>query len=672
MKGFLLLSGLLATTASAHMQMKQPYPIRSPLNKNATGKIDYSYTNSLLPSGQDYPCKGYQNDPFVSEANYTPGQSYEMELEGEATHGGGSCQLALTYDKGKTFKVIESMLGECPIPKKYKFTVPSDAPSGEALLAWTWFNKIGNREMYMNCAMVTIGGDSSRKMGNSADMEKRESIDMPSMTPEEKDPEAESDDDHSSTTQVSSSKESTSKTTDTTTTTTSSKEKPTSSKSTSKKATDKPTETSTTTEKSTSTKEPEDKPTETSTSKSTSKKATDKPTETSTTTEKSTSTKQPEDKPTETSTSKSTSKKATDKPTETSTTTEKSTSTKQPEDKPTETSTSKSTSKKATDKPTETPTTTEKPTSTKPKDKPTETPNTKQATAFKNLPELFVANVNQTGQCVTIEGETVDFPEPGDNVMGKSEGKGFKCSGNAPFLGAEAPSSSSDDSGNGKDSSSKDKDDASKGKDDSKDSSSSSKDSSSKDSSSKDSSSKDSSSKDSSSKDSSSKDSSSKDSSSKDSSSKDSSSKDKGDDSKSKDDSKDSDSSSKDSSSKNKGDDSKSKDDSKDSDSSSKADSSKNKEETRFAPSLTMTKVAKIAKTRSTPKSDPRMMGTEAASGEFHEYVGNWYCYDGEFICSPDGLSWAQCDHGYPVYMGPVARGTLCRGGRMVDAGDWN
>ncbi|CAL5873107.1 uncharacterized protein PFLUO_LOCUS7376 [Penicillium psychrofluorescens] len=470
MKGFLLLSGLLATMASAHMQMKQPYPIRSPLNKNATGKIDYSYTNSLAPSGQDYPCKGYQNDPFVSEAKYTPGQSYEMELEGSATHGGGSCQLALTYDKGKTFKVIESMLGECPIPKKYKFTVPSDAPSGEALLAWTWFNKIGNREMYMNCAMVTIGGDSSRMTGNSVGMEKRESIDMPSMTPEEK-KEAENDDDQSSTMQVSSTKENTSKSTDEMiTTTTMHKEKPSSS--------------------------------------SMSEKATDKP------------------KPTE-------SPKPTEKP-----------------------------------KPTESPkTTTEKP---KPTGKPKNADNganNKQSTAFNDLPDLFVANVNYTGQCVTIEGQTVDFPEPGDNVMGKSDGKGYKCSGNAPFLGADA-SKSSNDSGSSKGSSSKDDS---------------------------------------------------------------------------------------------------SKDNSNNSDTSSKDDS-------RIVSKQTMTKVAKVAQALSTAKSDPpRFMGTEATTNnEFHNYVGNWYCYDGELICSPNGLSWAQCANGYPVFMGPVAHGTLCRMGRMVSAGDWS
>lgn len=165
MKNFLVIAAFLASTATAHMQLSQPFPIRSPLNKNAKGgKKDYSYTNPLSTSGSDFPCKGYAQDPFEPTANYSPGQSYEIKLAGSATHKGGSCQISLSYDKGKTFKVIHSILGGCPLDKEYKFKVPSDAPKGDALLGWTWFNKVGNREMYMNCAQVTIGGSGKREV----------------------------------------------------------------------------------------------------------------------------------------------------------------------------------------------------------------------------------------------------------------------------------------------------------------------------------------------------------------------------------------------------------------------------------------------------------------------------------------------------------------------------
>ncbi|KAI9043925.1 putative extracellular protein [Aspergillus affinis] len=173
MKGLLLIGGLLASAVSGHIQMSNPYPIRSPLNKAASGQKDYSYTNPLSTDGSDYPCKGYVKDPFNSVATYSPGGSYKLELEGSATHGGGSCQIALSYDNGATFKVIHSMLGGCPITKSYQFTIPSDAQTGEALLAWSWFNKVGNREMYMNCAQVTIGGGARK---GTRDLDRRDAF----------------------------------------------------------------------------------------------------------------------------------------------------------------------------------------------------------------------------------------------------------------------------------------------------------------------------------------------------------------------------------------------------------------------------------------------------------------------------------------------------------------
>ncbi|CRG91584.1 hypothetical protein PISL3812_08634 [Talaromyces islandicus] len=163
MKNTFAIYAFLASTASAHMQMSNPYPIRSPLNPDGGDNKDYSYTSPLDASGANFPCKGYQNDAFKSVATYEAGQQYSMSLEGSATHGGGSCQLSLSYDTGKSFTVIESIEGGCPLTSKYSFTIPSDAPSGQALFAWSWFNKIGNREMYMNCAQVTIKGGSSKR-----------------------------------------------------------------------------------------------------------------------------------------------------------------------------------------------------------------------------------------------------------------------------------------------------------------------------------------------------------------------------------------------------------------------------------------------------------------------------------------------------------------------------
>ncbi|KFY84680.1 hypothetical protein V500_09081 [Pseudogymnoascus sp. VKM F-4518 (FW-2643)] len=152
---------LAAGPTMAHMELNSPYPLRSQFDPaNDYTVIDYSMTSPLLADGSNFPCKGYQTDDFRATATYAAGNTYSISLTGSATHNGGSCQLSLSYDNGATFKVIQSMLGACPLNSNYNFVVPSDAPNGAALLAWTWFNLTGNREMYMNCVDVEVINDA--------------------------------------------------------------------------------------------------------------------------------------------------------------------------------------------------------------------------------------------------------------------------------------------------------------------------------------------------------------------------------------------------------------------------------------------------------------------------------------------------------------------------------
>jgi hypothetical protein len=158
----------LAGLASAHMEMKNPPPLRSKFNQFTT-EVDYSMTSPLNADGADFPCKGYNSligtPQGQSVINYQPSQNYAFTITGSTPHDGGSCQASLSFDGGKTWTVIHSYIGNCPTAAgdtHYDFTVPKDAPVGEALFGWSWFNKIGNREMYMNCAVVTIGGGEKR------------------------------------------------------------------------------------------------------------------------------------------------------------------------------------------------------------------------------------------------------------------------------------------------------------------------------------------------------------------------------------------------------------------------------------------------------------------------------------------------------------------------------
>jgi hypothetical protein len=175
-----LLSAMLAmaSVARAHMVMAHPVPFVSPNN------------SPLDPSGSDFPCKvgggGSGSYDIKTMNKWSVGSTQILNFTGTAVHGGGSCQLSVTIDKtpspASVWKVIHSFEGGCPAaaggnlkedgsngrPGEFSFTVPEELPDGEMTVAWTWFNKVGNREMYMNCAPVTVSDGSKDAAGFDA------------------------------------------------------------------------------------------------------------------------------------------------------------------------------------------------------------------------------------------------------------------------------------------------------------------------------------------------------------------------------------------------------------------------------------------------------------------------------------------------------------------------
>ena len=171
-------AAILAFTSSvsAHMVLSNPIPFtggdQAPLGE----------------TGADFPCgKDMANGYTVGTMNtWTAGSTQEVSFLGTAVHSGGSCQFAFSTDpkptKSSQWKVIHSVVGGCPmnmpdgvaanadtflgipasaswpVPDKVKVTVPKDTPNGQLTFAWIWFNKTGNREMYMKCAPVEITG----------------------------------------------------------------------------------------------------------------------------------------------------------------------------------------------------------------------------------------------------------------------------------------------------------------------------------------------------------------------------------------------------------------------------------------------------------------------------------------------------------------------------------
>jgi hypothetical protein len=82
----------MASFGSAHMEMSWPYPIRSQFDPTIPGQDrDYNLKSPLDANGDQYPCRGYQNDrPIQTKATYVTGGTYNMSIAGTATHGGGS------------------------------------------------------------------------------------------------------------------------------------------------------------------------------------------------------------------------------------------------------------------------------------------------------------------------------------------------------------------------------------------------------------------------------------------------------------------------------------------------------------------------------------------------------------------------------------------------------
>ena len=163
----------LLSSASAHLIMADPPQWTLPDQANAQAPLD--------ASGSDFPCQNGIPDQDAKRT-YQPGSSALLQIQGSAVHGGGSGQMLITYDfpptKDSDWYVMTSFEGDHPIKAEgnlppdptnmlppLHFTVPKTLKSGKAVMAWSWFNRIGNREHYMKCATVEIGGSNSDDSG---------------------------------------------------------------------------------------------------------------------------------------------------------------------------------------------------------------------------------------------------------------------------------------------------------------------------------------------------------------------------------------------------------------------------------------------------------------------------------------------------------------------------
>ncbi|KAJ9082556.1 hypothetical protein DSO57_1003328 [Entomophthora muscae] len=139
------------------MEMSTPAPRRSKWNPdNKGGDIDYSQSTPLNGGSRPFPCFGYPKG--LSSGTYRAGQAIPVQIVGSADHDGGHCQFSISYD-GQNFVALQNVYGNCPSEvRNFDIVLPGDAPAGDAVFAWTWINRNGGREFYMNCADIRIVG----------------------------------------------------------------------------------------------------------------------------------------------------------------------------------------------------------------------------------------------------------------------------------------------------------------------------------------------------------------------------------------------------------------------------------------------------------------------------------------------------------------------------------
>lgn len=170
---------LFSTSVSAHMIMSSPVPYGKSTLDNSP----------LLADGSDYPCKqrtGVYDAEGASNV-MAVGSTNTLSFIGTAVHGGGSCQVSLTTDlaptKDSKWMVIKSLEGGCPAdvvgnlspadasaadPTTFSYTIPTGIAPGDYTIAWSWVNKIGNREFYMNCGPATITAATKKRYAPNA------------------------------------------------------------------------------------------------------------------------------------------------------------------------------------------------------------------------------------------------------------------------------------------------------------------------------------------------------------------------------------------------------------------------------------------------------------------------------------------------------------------------
>ncbi|KAJ1656455.1 hypothetical protein IWQ61_003972 [Dispira simplex] len=143
-----------------HMYPSSPCARGSPLGTCGYPNPDYNLMAPIATDNSPNAPLCHHAEPYASPVETVQaGSSITVVFEGSAIHNGGHCEFSLSYDGGKQFVAIQTIIKTCFLSgKTFNVPIPQDAPSGKAVFAWSWVNASGNREFYMTCSDIEIQG----------------------------------------------------------------------------------------------------------------------------------------------------------------------------------------------------------------------------------------------------------------------------------------------------------------------------------------------------------------------------------------------------------------------------------------------------------------------------------------------------------------------------------
>ncbi|KAG0367579.1 hypothetical protein BGX24_003167, partial [Mortierella sp. AD032] len=170
------LLSLIPSTA-AHMAMSHPPGQAGPWTNNHSNRM-HAWIGF---EGKKFPCGGYPKGPVTK---YRAGEVIDVRFFvyeigswtrfpptpgiRNARHGGGACEFSLSYDGGKTWKVIAQYTRTCPdVYYKWPVQIPKNVPSctdsNKCLFAFSWTG-FDVKQFYHHCANVQIIGVKNGKL----------------------------------------------------------------------------------------------------------------------------------------------------------------------------------------------------------------------------------------------------------------------------------------------------------------------------------------------------------------------------------------------------------------------------------------------------------------------------------------------------------------------------